>query len=433
MGAGEVIFRTWSVCPECLKRIPAERVRKNGKVFIRKECSEHGHSESIIWRGLYDIDEWIRGSEPQIKEEPRCIENCGLCSDHLQKTCCVLLNITSRCNLNCRFCLAGRYKNTVEPTFREIVDSLAMLIVKGKTLVQLSGGEPATRDDLPEIVRTAKNAGAKYVQLNTNGIRLGEDITFVSELAAAGLSFVFLQFDGTGDYVYESLRGRPLLDIKRKAIDNCAEYNIGVTLVPTLVRGININEIGNLLRFAIAESPKIRGIHFQPVSFFGRIPGKPSDNDRITLDELISEIEKQTEGIINSSGLIPSCCDHPLCGFHGDFVIDNERVIPLLNRRKRMDESRPAHNAAEKNREFVARRWKRPERHQQETGSCSGNIHDMEYFLQKVSTNGFTVSAMAFQDAWNLDLARLRKCSLHVFDNNRFIPFCAYYLSRWEN
>ncbi len=433
MGEGEVIFRTWSVCPECLKRIPAERVRKNGKVFIRKDCSEHGHSESIIWRGFYDIDEWIRGSDPLMLEEPHCIENCGLCSDHLQKTCCVLLNITSRCNLDCRFCLAGRYKNTPEPALREISESLVKLIVKGKTLVQLSGGEPATRDDLPKIISAAKNTGAKYVQLNTNGIRLGEDITFVSELAAAGLSFVFLQFDGTADYVYESLRGRPLLDIKRKAIDNCAEHNIGVTLVPTLVRGININEIGNLLRFAISESPKVRGVHFQPVSFFGRIPGKPSDDDRITLDELISEIEKQTEGIIKSSDLVPSCCDHPLCGFHGDFVIDDERVMPLLNRYNRMNNNRPSEDAAEKNREFVARRWKRPERQQQETGCCCGNIHDMEYFLRKVSTHGFTISAMAFQDAWNLDLARLRKCSLHVYDKNRLIPFCAYYLSGWEN
>lgn len=433
MGEGEVIFRTWSLCPECLKRIPAERVRKNGKVFICKDCREHGHSESIIWRGFYDIDEWIRGSDSQMQEEPHCIENCGLCSGHLQKTCCVLLNITSRCNLDCLFCLAGNFKNTPEPAFTEITESLARLIVKGKTLVQLNGGEPAIRNDLPQIISAAKNSGAKYVQLNTNGIRLGEDKNFVSELAAAGLSFVFLQFDGTGDQVYQSLRGRPLSDIKRKAIDNCAEFNIGVTLVPTLVRNININETGNLIRFAISESPKVRGIHFQPVSFFGRIPAKPSDNDRITLDELIAEIEKQTEGIIKSSDLVPSCCDHPLCGFHGDFIIDADRVIPLLNREPGMDEFRPAGNAAEKNREFVARRWKRPEKQYPDTGSLSGDIHDMEYFLRKVSTNGFTISAMSFQDAWNLDLSRLRKCSLHVYDSNRYIPFCAYYLSGWKN
>lgn len=432
MSAEEMIFRTWSLCPVCLKRIKAERVRVNGRVFIRKECPEHGHSESIIWRGFNDFDEWINGSDPLMNEEPACTDNCGLCSGHLQKTCCVLLNVTNRCDLDCLFCLAGNYKDRVEPELSEIKESLTKLIVKGKTLVQLSGGEPATRDDLPEIIRAAKNAGAKYVQLNTNGIRLGEDRTFTAELALAGLSFVFMQFDGTDDSVYERLRGRPLFDIKRKAIDNCAEYNIGVTLVPTLVREININETGKLIRFAISESPKVRGVHFQPVSFFGRIPGKPDDNDRITLDELIFEIERQTEGLIKFTDLVPSCCDHPLCGFHGDFLVDNEEVIPLLNRDNRKKNSRPAEDAAEKNREFVAKRWKRPAREQQETGNCCGNIHDMEYFLKKVSTNGLTISAMAFQDAWNLDLARLKKCSLHVYEKGNFIPFCAYYLSGWE-
>ncbi|MEG3070279.1 MAG: hypothetical protein RQM92_05060 [Candidatus Syntrophopropionicum ammoniitolerans] len=112
------------------------------------------------------------------------------------------------------------------------------------------------RDDLPQIVAAAKEAGCRYVQLNTNGVRLGEDLGYVQQLAEAGLSFVFMQFDGyTNDEIYRALRGRDLLEIKQKAIENCGRYNLGVTLVPTIVPQINTQDIGNILRFAVSQPP----------------------------------------------------------------------------------------------------------------------------------------------------------------------------------
>ena len=107
------------------------------------------------------------------------------------------------------FCGAGRGKGSVlrhgKTLDRDLTDP-------GKTLLQLSGGEPTVRDDLPEIVAYAKQAGCKYVQLNSNGLRLAEDEAFVKRLADAGLSFVFMQFDGVDDAVYEKLRRRPMLE-----------------------------------------------------------------------------------------------------------------------------------------------------------------------------------------------------------------------------
>jgi uncharacterized radical SAM superfamily Fe-S cluster-containing enzyme len=416
----------------CLKRLPAKRVQIGAEVFLQKTCKEHGDFKSIIWRGLSDINDWVDGSENLPMDNPQCPDNCGLCPDHLRKTCCVILNVTNRCNLNCRFCFADNDCSKEDPAFEELRESLFKLIEKDKTLVQLSGGEPTMREDFPEIIKTAKEAGAKYIQLNTNGIRLSEDNQYVRELAKAGLSFVFMQFDGTEDSIYENIRGRALLKIKQKAIDNCAEYNIGVTLVPTIVRGINTPNIGEIIRFAISEAPKVRGVHFQPVSFIGRIHENPSDNDRVTLDELIDEIQNQTNGTIKKENLLPSACDHPLCGFHGDFVIDQKEVIPLLNLRKTGKKSCCDPSAAEKNREFVAKRWQRPPKDQANTDSCCSDIHDMDVFLNRIKSHGFTVTAMAFQDAGNIDLSRLRNCSLHVYDKGRFVPFCSYYLSGFK-
>jgi len=423
-----VLYSTWSVCPVCMKRIPAQRVQKNEEVFLLKTCKEHGAFESIIWREFSDINKWVGNADKPASENPKCPEGCGLCADHFQKTCCVLLNVTNRCNLTCRYCFADQGGNTDDPAFDEVRESIYKIVEKDKTLLQLSGGEPTVREDLTEIIKIAKEAGAKYVQLNSNGIRLGENKQYAKELAEAGLSFVFLQFDGTEDSINENLRGKPLLKIKQQAIENCAEFNVGVSLAVTLVRDINTDNIGRTIQFAIGQSPKVRGVHFQPVTYIGRTPVIPTDSDRITLDELVFEICKQTNGIIKAEDILPSACDHPLCGFHGDFIVDKDMLIPLLKRGE-AEKKCCCDSAAEKNREFVARRWQRIPT----TGdSCCGDIHDMEYFLNKVKSHGFTVTAMAFQDAGNIDFSRLRNCSFHVYDKGNFVPFCAYYLSGWK-
>ena len=436
MGVPQVIRNTYSVCPICLERIPAQHMLIEGDVFLQKECVRHGFFSSIIWRSNISISEWI-GDLPEIKEaeNPNCPNACGLCPDHKQDTCCVLLEVTSRCNLNCNYCFADS-RDATDPTFEQIEDWLHQLAVPGKTLVQLSGGEPTVRDDLPEIIFSAKQAGCQYVQLNTNGIRLANDKEYVKKLSEAGLSFVFMQFDGMDDNIYRQLRGESLLDLKKQAIENCAEYHLGVTLVPMLVPGVNTHNIGGILRYAISMSPAVRGVHFQPVSYFGRIPERPMDETRFTLDELLYQIERQMEGQIKIKHLLPSRCDHPLCGFHGDFVVmhDGIEALSMGDVTEKGYCCGGERASADLNRAFVARRWERPKQSGESSSCCCSkpDIHDMDYFLQRVKSHGFTVTAMAFQDAGNLDLERLRRCSLHVFDHGKFVPFCAHYLSGWE-
>ena len=418
-----VLRETFSVCPVCLKRVPAQRVREGRAVYLEKACPEHGLFRAVLWRGLGDFEAWV-GAEEAPLQEPRCPEACGLCEDHRQRTCCVQLEVTRRCDLACRHCLAGGGQDH-EPTLAQLREDLARLTVPGQTLVQLTGGEPTLRDDLPELVAAAKAAGCRYVQLNTNGLRLASDPGYARALAQAGLSFVFMQFDGTEEAIHEALRGRPLLALKREAIARCAELNVGVTLVPTLVPGVNTHNLGDLLRFGIAQAPAVRGIHFQPVTHLGRVPVRPTDAGRFTLDQLLHELVRQSEGLLQTSHLAPSSCDHPLCGFHGDFVVTPEGRLMPLTRRKEGACCAPA--TAEQNRLFVARRWERPK----EYGPVSSgtDLRHMDTFLGRVKSHGFTLTAMAFQDAGNLDLARLRRCSLHVYDRGRFVPFCAHHLT----
>ncbi len=435
--SGSIVRHTLSVCPSCLKRIPAVLVDTGDGIYLQKECPEHGKFSSIIWRSNTNFGEWI-GDEPEIAagENLNCPTGCGLCPDHRQDTCCTLLEVTHRCNLNCRFCFANS-EDTEDPSFEQVCGDLRSLAIPGKTLVQLSGGEPTVRDDLPQIVAFAKAAGCRYVQLNTNGIRLAEDEPFLRELVSSGLSFVFMQFDGTSDDTYLELRGRNLLDIKKRALDNCAKHGIGVTLVPMLVPGINTHDIGNILRYGISMSPTVRGVHFQPVSYFGRTPGVPTDDMRYTLDQLLQTIEDQTGGLIRTENLLPSSCNHPLCGFHGDFVVmpGGQDLKPLTARQQRTTGCSCGTQAtADQRRAFVARRWNRNHETQPlSCKKCSQDLQDMSYFLSLVKSNGFTVTAMPFQDAGTLDIERLRRCSLHVFAGGKLVPFCAHYLSGWQS
>lgn len=450
---GRIIRHTYSLCPVCLQQIPAQQVQDEKEIRLEKTCPEHGFFSTPIWHNQLDINSWC-GSLPELQQAPPCPAACGICAEHLQETCCVVLEVTGRCNLRCPFCFASGGGGTDVP-FTELADALQRLAIPGQTLVQLSGGEPTLRDDLPQIIAAAKSAGIPFIQLNSNGIRLAESKAYVHALAEAGLSFVFLQFDGLQDSIYEQLRGRPLLELKLKAIENCAAKNIGVTLVPTLVPGVNVDAIGSILQFAFANSPAVRGVHFQPVSYFGRIPQPPQAEDRLTLDTLVMEIERQTAGLVQAKNLLPSRCDHPLCGFHGDFVMDeNHRPTALSGTAKNCSCSAAKLVTAAQNRNFVTRRWlwekpPLPINEPSESGKIrlpqqqnppasqsdskpAADLQDLNYFAKRVRSHGFTITAMAFQDAGSIDLERLQRCSLHVYDHGRLVPFCAHYLTPWS-
>ncbi len=426
------VNNTNSVCPECLKRIPALIVKNGSDYFIEKTCPDHGDFSAVVWRGdTIPLEKWGNYKAPVNEENPPdCPESCGLCSGHLQKTCCALVEVTGQCNLNCPICFAQSGGLTNDPLISEISGMFKALVKDGNTFVQLSGGEPTVRNDLPDIVAAAKDAGCENIQLNTNGIRLGQDKGFTKALAEAGLSFVFMQFDGTEETIYERLRGRPLLKEKQAAIEACSSELIGVTLVPTLVPGINDHNIGAILKFGFERSPAVRGVHFQPVSYFGRYPHPPKDKDRITLPEVLQLIEKQTEGKVNISDFLASACDHPRCGFHGDFVVLPEGLMKLTRKENSRECCSSDGTEHLKNRRFVSRRWKRTAAQGMEDKSRNNGVSGFDLFLKQVKTNGFTITGMAFQDAYTLDIERLRRCSLHVYKDGRTIPFCVRYMTK---
>ena len=426
---GERIRETRSVCPVCRRNLPACLTREpDGTILLEKNCPEHGAFSVPVWREKLDFDQWLLGTEPLAEGCGLCCpEACGICSEHEIGTCCALLEVTQHCNLHCRFCFADGGKSAQDPSLEEMKTAIREIAAKcGRPLLQFSGGEPTLRDDLPELVRYAKEAGCSYTQVNTNGIRLAEDPDFAERLREAGLDIVFLQFDGTREDIYETLRGAPLLETKRKAIEVCSQLRIGVTLVPTVVKGVNDDNLGELVRLAVSLAPGVRGIHFQPVSYFGRYPGMPQAEERYTLDQLMADISEQAGIPIES--FMPSRCDHPLCGFHANYLITPDGGLKALSS---ITHSSHTRGCARDNREYVARHWRRPQEEPAPEADFSEEM-DFDTFLYRLRHGSLTLSAMAFQDVMNLNIERLHRCSLHVYDQGRIKPFCAKYLTTTE-
>ena len=173
--SADVIGTTRSICPVCGQQIEAKRILRQGEIFMEKSCPVHGDFSAVLWRGPIDYNSWRAEMKAIAKgENTRCPNNCGICEEHLQDTCCVLYEVTRRCNLNCSYCFADGGHGDDIP-MAKIKEDLDKLISPGQTFLQLSGGEPTMRDDLPEIIAYDNEKGCAYIQLNSNGIRLGED------------------------------------------------------------------------------------------------------------------------------------------------------------------------------------------------------------------------------------------------------------------
>ena len=320
----EIIRTTTSICPECVKHIHAEIYvdPETNWVMMRKTCKDHGdfkdklsnNPEDYKWQQTFTDD---IGSTVNTTTKPEytssgikapnkgCPYDCGLCSNHKSAPNICLIDVTNRCNLTCPICFANASAKgyIVEPTFEEIVrimEHFRSMKPIPAVLLQLSGGEPTMRDDLPEIIRKGKELGFTELMVTTNGVRFGKSIELVKKCKDAGMNAIYLQFDATdAPDVWKKIRGVNLWPLKKKVIENCRKIGFsGVVLVPTVAKGVNDNQIGNILDYAKKNSDVISGIIFQPVSLTGRISFEELMDIRYTTSDLKDAINKHTNGAI---------------------------------------------------------------------------------------------------------------------------------------
>lgn len=430
------IGETDALCPVCLKTIHADKVEEGDDVFIVKKCPDHGEWKVKIWSGaenykyLYEFAAVPKTPKKRAVGEIRdCPQECGLCDRHLQHSCLVVVEVTNRCNLNCPICFATANgcgydfhpdMETIKGMFKTIVE-----YVNSPRCVQLSGGEPTVRDDLPEIVKMAKDMGIEHIEVNTNAVRISKDIEYLKKLRDAGVDDFYMQFDGTDDEIYMKTRGKPLFEVKKKAIENCKEVGgIGITLVVTVSPDINLDSVGEIIKFATDNVPVVKGVHFQPIAHFGRYPVEPKDENRVLLPDLVKAIEKQTKGMLRADNFMPTSCSNVHCDIKSlSVVLPDGSLFPLTT--MSLGPPKKTENIADKTRTEVSQYWRVIE----DTMDGGNDTEDNSWrsFVKRAKTHYLTVSAMAFQDAWTGETERWERCCIHVVTlDGKLIPFCLF-------
>ncbi|MEG0156060.1 MAG: radical SAM protein [Anaerovoracaceae bacterium] len=444
----KIITKTKSVCAQCKQPIDAAYIVEEEIVYFSTVCPEHGEVRTKVC-GREAYQNW---TERQVVNIPpkvaltqgardECPLHCGTCSEHLQTACCVLIDLTNRCNQHCPYCFAeaegyGEGQDIPgEPTLEEIEKKYDFLLEIGEERpfnIQLSGGEPTLREDLPQIIKMGREKGFDYIQINSNGKRIAREEGYAQKLKDAGATVIFMQFDGTTKEIYQKLRNEDLLEVKKQAIENCRKAGLPVTIVPTIVPKVNLENIGKMMEFLLENIDIVKGIHFQPVSYFGRHPG---EEERVTMFDVMEAIEAQTS-YFHQEEFCPITTGHTLCCFYSTYIKDGDKIRCLLS-----DETRNTGASCcgadpleviKKDRDYVLNKWEvaepepcgcccRQEEADQEQGM------DFDQFLRYYRQNTFTVTGMAFQDLHNLDAERVKRCRVQqLTEDNKLIPFCAY-------
>ena len=273
----QILEKTESICPTCfyegiLKKIDASIIKDDEKIWMIKVCDKHGLFKEILFNDVNLYKRWMKfkvAGKPVSYIKTNLFNDSELYPEHLSQTMLTNLMVTNRYNLksNQNFFDANVTEYVYEPSLDQLRDLMQQTRAEkplGSKAIQITGGEPTLRDDLLEIIRIAKEVGFSQVQINTNGLKLAESIEYCQSLKHEKVDTIYLNFDGI------TKTTNPLIELHKKAIENCKKVNLNIVLVPVLTSDENIHETGKIVRFAIDNIDSIRGVHFQPFFFSSR-------------------------------------------------------------------------------------------------------------------------------------------------------------------
>ncbi len=445
---------TQSLCPECLRVVPAKIVSRRNRVYFEKRCPEHGQRLDFVCSDVawFDrLEHSVPGKVPLIQGvQPRngCPLDCGLCTEHEQHTCIALLEITSSCNLTCPMCFASSAPGGNHMSVQDSIKAIDRLVaVEGQPeVLQLSGGEPTVHPQFLEILDYTCSQPIDVVMINTNGIRIARDQRFVESLAEYRNRIeVYFQLDGLEQDASEQLRGEPLLETKLQALDVLESAKINATLVSTVQTGVNENQLGDLIRFGMAR-PHVTGVSFQPATYCGRSFLPEDLEQRSTFPDIIHGIANQAPEIFQASDFLPLPCAHP--NAHSlTYVYRSEgQALPLtrfIDIQGNMDLlANGITFTRDRARDLIANYLGRSchgadcfdgletpssQNHTDDESRLAKRFFKSASDLSLNTADVMRITITSFMDAYNFDVRQLMKsCVHHVLPSGHLIPFSAY-------
>lgn len=435
-----------SICSTCYRKVEGKIVFEDGKILLLKRCPQHGAERVLI---ADDVDYYRRCREVFIKppEMPYryntpvkwgCPYDCGLCTDHEQHSCLTLIEICDYCNLQCPICYAD--SGPARQQFRSLAQIEAMLdaVVRNERqpdVVQISGGEPTLHPDFFKVLELAKARPIRHLMVNTNGIRIAKEEGFAERLAEFMPDFeLYLQFDSFKAEALKELRGADLRSIRQQALEKLNRLGISTTLVVTLKKGLNDDEIGSIIEYAL-QQPCVRGVTFQPIQAAGRLEQFDPATDRLTLTEVRRRILEQSS-VFKPEDVIPVPC-HPDSLAMAYALKIGGQVIPLTSLIEPQVLIDGARNTIvfEQDDNLRAHIFKLFATNHSPESSAS-TLRELLCCLPMADApagwgyeNLFRIIIMQFIDAYDFDVRSVKKTCVHiVHPDGRLIPFDTYNL-----
>ena len=333
------------MCNTCRALVPAAPTERDGKVFLAKDCPECGKTETLIasdaerYRNKHRLDGGF--------DRGVCKLNCLDCRH--KKPNIVFLDITNRCNMNCPICI----NNTptmgflFEPPFEYFVKIFKHFSrYDPKPSFQLFGGEPTVREDLLDIVKTARGYGFP-TRVVTNGIKLADEE--YCRALVENRATILIAYDGANPEVYRVLRGNgKFLELKERAIENIRKFSRAkVVLMSLVAKGFNDRTLSELFHYVHERRDVIRGIYFMPLAHTWDKKEFDLEPERITCEDVESSVDDAFPGdrvdFIPAGfiGQLPNVMKHlrlpplPFAGAHPNcesmylLVSDGQEYVPV--------------------------------------------------------------------------------------------------------
>jgi len=327
----------------------------------------------------------------------------------------------------------------------ETIEKMLATLLKTESepdLIQITGGEPTTHPQIIEILQYLKKSPVRHLMLNTNGIKIAEEESFVKELKSLGGGFeVYLQFDSLTPSVLKDIRARDMSEIRLKALEMLERYNISTTLVVVVKKGLNDHEIPEIITFS-RKYKCVRGIVFQPVEEAGRV--EANDDFKITLSEIRTRIIEDKNNPFEAEDMIPLPCDpHKIgVGYAAKSMEQNEadkpfaKLVPVTGRLpKKLITEHSGTIAFEKDKDFVKRVVDTVS-----LDTAMGENIVKSSIKQKLFCcwpdflapadmgyeNVYRLVIMEFSDIVNFDTDNIKRECNFMIEEERIIPFSTY-------
>lgn len=464
----EILETTESICPDCLKeekmnKVAAEIIEEDDKIKIKKDCEDHGTFKSVLFSNPNDYRKWKRYEKEGDTMEEGEVINMSLYEDHKSQPVLTNLTVTNRCNLRCSYCFlnAGSTGYVYEPSLEELekmIEQARKAKPVGSKSIQITGGEPTVRDDLFEIIDVADEKGFVHIQLNTNGIAIAESEEYAERIAESPVNTIYLSFDGVSEGT------NPWIEQNKQTIENLRKAGFkSVVLVPVLSQD-NIEEAGDIVRFAQENIDIVRGVNFQPIAFTGRITEVDDDyrkKMRVDYSEMMGALDEQLGGELKREDWYPVPFVYPIskfveniqgekqveftakpeCGGATYAFVEDDKLLPItrfvdveglmkyINRLSEksgpLKKTRIMTSVMTSLSDYIDSE-RAPEGLSLKNILAKALVKGDYDTLGKFHHRTLYIGSMWFQDAWNLDINRLSSCTIQYSTPEGMVPFCAY-------